>query len=122
MKIIFLITIIFFLILSSQNLVQAQSKIFLVNGKVFSPEGAATVLEGVSVHVKGMTQYTGSAPDGLFTLGVPTDNNILVLELYGYITREITISCSKAYDIVLQKANTNSKIKNTSDSIIVAKQ
>ena len=101
--------------------VKAQSKKFLVNGKVFSSEGS-TALEGVSVHVKGMQQYTGSEPDGLFTIGVPKDNNILVLELEGYITQEITITSSKAYDIILKKVITDIQLKPTTNNGIVAKQ
>lgn len=85
--------------------VQAQSKNFLVYGKVISAETSMGI-EGVSVHVKGLKQYTGSEPDGLFTIDVPKDKNILILELKGYTTEEITITCSKAYDIVLKPIET----------------
>lgn len=100
--------------------VQAQSKKFLVNGKAISSEGNIG-LEGVSVHVKGMDQYTGSESDGLFTIGVPKENNILVLELEGYVPQEITITSSKAYDIILRKAITNTLQKPAAETSI-AKQ
>ena len=120
MKNIFSIIIIVFAASFIFTEVQAQSKYFLVNGKVFSSEGSAA-LEGVSVHVKGLKQYTGSEPDGLFTIGVPKNNNILVLELEGYITKEVTITSSKAYDIILKKATNNVQIKHSADSSIIAK-
>lgn len=121
MKNIFSTIIILLFFISIITKAQAQSKNFLVNGKVFSSEGYAA-LEGVSVHVKGMKQYTGSEPDGLFTIGVPKDNNVLVLELEGYLTQEVTITSSKAYDIILKKATTNIQIKRSADSSIIAKQ
>lgn len=97
--------------------VQAQSKRFLVNGKAISSEGNIG-LEGVSVHVKGMDQYTGSEPDGLFSIGVPKENNILVIELQGYVTQEITITSSKAYDIILKIGIINIQQKTTAERSI----
>ena len=120
MKKIFLIIII--LVVSFLFIqVQAQSKKFLVNGKAISSEGSIG-LEGVSVHVKGMDQYTGSEPDGLFTIGVPKENNILVIELQGYVTQEITITSSKSYDIILKKAITNIQQKLVAENSSIAKQ
>ena len=120
MKKIFLIIII--LVVSFLFIqVQAQSKKFLVNGKAISFEGSIG-LEGVSVHVKGMDQYTGSEPDGLFTIGVPKENNILVIELQGYVTQEITITSSKSYDIILKKAITNIQQKLVAENSSIAKQ
>lgn len=98
-------SIIILLIASSIfNEVPAQSKNYLVYGKVISAK-TSMGLEGVSIHVKGMKQYTGSEPDGLFTIDVPQSNNILVLELKGYVTQEIAITSSKAYDIILKQNN-----------------
>jgi hypothetical protein len=89
----------------------AQSKAIIINGKVTSFEESLP-LEDVGVQVKGGSNSTGTQADGTFSLQVSPEDKILQLRLTGYETKEIPITKSKEYDIVLKRSN-GIKIGNT---------
>jgi CarboxypepD_reg-like domain len=93
----------------------AQSKTITISGKVTSFEESLP-LEGVSVQVKGSGNNTGTQADGIFSLQVSSDDKMLFLSLAGYEKKEVLITKSKEYDIVLKRSNgkfSTIKIENT---------
>jgi hypothetical protein len=81
----------------------AQTKTVTISGKVTSFEESLP-LEGVSVVVKGSTNGTGTQADGTFSLSVSPGEKVLLLSLPGYEKKEIPITKSVEYNIVLKRS------------------
>ncbi|WP_316741564.1 TonB-dependent receptor [Pedobacter antarcticus] len=75
-----------------------------VTGKVVDTEKMG--LPGVSVTIKGTTQGTMTASDGLFKLTVPA-NSVLVFSYIGFATQEVSPGGKKEINVVLQEATDN---------------
>ncbi|MEM6699736.1 MAG: TonB-dependent receptor plug domain-containing protein, partial [Bacteroidota bacterium] len=58
-------------------------------------------LIGASVFVRGTSVGTVTDVDGKFSLEVPADGNTLVLSYTGFETREIPLTASNIYDVIL---------------------
>ena len=97
-------------------MVYGQAKTVTIHGKVISFEESLP-LEGVSIHVKGTTFYTGTQADGTFSLDVKSDGKLLVLELNEYETAEVALDGKSEYDIVLKRADTSAHFQTTSGVI-----
>lgn len=75
---------------------------FWIQGKVIS-FSESFPLEGVTVQVKDTKNFSGTMPDGQFTIEVQPGDKTLVFSLDGYQTEEATIKPGqKDYDIVLK--------------------
>lgn len=73
-----------------------------IQGKV-SSFSESFPLEGVTVQVKGTKNFSGTMPDGQFTIEVQPEDKVLVFSLDGYQTEELAIKPNqKDYDIALK--------------------
>lgn len=79
----------------------AQSR--TVTGKVVSEAGAP--LEAASVVVKGTSMGTTTNKDGVFSLNVPTANNILVISVIGYQQQEVDITSKTNIEVKLTESS-----------------
>lgn len=84
----------------------AQQDVVRLGGKVISFE-ESLALEGVSVNVKGTNNYSGTQADGTFNISVKPEDKILVFSLPEYETKEIAISSTTEYDIILKRKGTD---------------
>lgn len=71
-----------------------------ISGKVSDESGG--VLPGVNVLVEGTTTGTSTNADGLYSIEVPGNNNVIVFSYVGYVMQKATIDNRKTIDIVLQ--------------------
>jgi len=71
-----------------------------VTGKVQDNTGQA--LQGVSVHVKGMTAVVSTNNAGEFSVAVPEQQATLVFTYIGYSSKEVTLSKGEAHIVVLE--------------------
>lgn len=85
---IFLITIILFFLTFSQLLFSQNS--FIVKGKV-SAESDGMELTGVSVVVKGTLKGTVTDLDGLFSIQVDSEKDILIFSMVGFTKKEVPV-------------------------------
>jgi len=85
------------------NDVTGQSKSFTVSGKVISFEESFP-LEGVSIHAKGTTSYTGTQADGTYSIDITPEHNILIFELADYELQEVSLTEKKDYDVILKRS------------------
>ena len=86
----------------------AQTESYLIHGKVTSFE-ESLALEGVSIKIKGTSYFTGTQADGTFSMDITNTKQVLVIELSGYETQEITVDNKKEFDIVLIRENSTAK-------------
>src|SRR5690606_7707509 len=59
-------------------------------------------IPGASIREKGTTNGTISGLDGEFTLGLSTENPVLVVTFIGYATQEIPVGNSNSFNISLE--------------------
>ena len=77
-------------------------------GRVVS--GLVTALEdksampGVMVYVKGTKNISGTQQDGVYYIEVTPSDSVLVFRSEGYQTREVRLTSSCEYNVVLCKA------------------
>lgn len=91
-------------VLLSPVLLNAQAKTVTVNGRITSFEESLP-LEGVSILVKNSSNGTGTQADGSFTLTVLPDEKILLVSLPGYEKKEVPLTKSREYNIVLKRVD-----------------
>jgi len=85
------------------NVLMAQEKSTLINGKVISFEESFPI-EGASVAVKGTKNYTGTQVDGTFTLALKPTDSTIVVSYEGFATQEVKINDeTRDYNIVLRR-------------------
>ncbi|UCJ08123.1 SusC/RagA family TonB-linked outer membrane protein [Chitinophaga pendula] len=70
-----------------------------VKGRVRDESGQPLI--GVNVHIKGTTRGTQTDSKGYFELNVP-DNAVLEFSYVGYERKELAVSGTRDYDVVLQ--------------------
>ncbi len=58
-------------------------------------------LEGVRISVKGTANNSGTQSDGIYYITVNSTDSVLVFSLAGYQSKEIKISKSNEYNVVL---------------------
>jgi CarboxypepD_reg-like domain len=80
----------------------AQTNGINISGKVSSFEESFG-LEAVSIYVKGTSRFSGTQPDGTFTITIYPEDKILIFKLEGYQTEEIILSSSRVYDVILKR-------------------
>jgi len=98
-------------VLFSCTLVKAQTR--KITGKVLS--SANTLLEGVTVQLKGSKLSTATNANGSFSLAVPEQgSSILVFSYVGFEPKEVNITSSTTVEVVL-----NEKVKGLNDVIVV---
>lgn len=107
-----LFTAFIFLMAGAGHASIAQTTSFTINGRVTSFE-ESLALEGVTIHVKGSGNYTGTLPDGRFSLDITDESKILVLELKEYETAEVPIDGKKELDIVLKRSEGHAYLNRT---------
>src|SRR5690606_25985561 len=61
-------------------------------------------IPGASVREKGTANGTITGLDGEFTLGLTTENPVLIVTFIGYATQEVTVGNSNAVNISLEIA------------------
>ncbi|MES2891964.1 MAG: carboxypeptidase-like regulatory domain-containing protein [Bacteroidota bacterium] len=83
--------------------VMAQSKTYTIHGKVTSFE-ESLALEGAIIRVKGTSAITGTQADGTFSLDVADATQVLIIELTGYETQQVTVGEERQFDIALKVA------------------
>ncbi len=71
-----------------------------LNGKVTDQAGAA--IPGVTVVVKGTTTGTVTNLDGMYSLSVPADAQILVFSYIGMVSQEVQVAGRSTIDVSLQ--------------------
>lgn len=81
---------------------QAQIKSKVISGKVISFE-ESFALEGASIIVKGTSRFTGTQPNGTFSLSIQPEDKILIISLAEYQPAEIYITSKNDYEIVLKR-------------------
>ena len=74
-----------------------------VSGVVKSAE-ELTPLEGVTVTIKGTKKISGTQPDGAFYIDIENQDSIIVFNLQGFEPKEIRITESNDYPVVLTKS------------------
>jgi len=85
------------------NVLMAQEKSTLINGKVISFEESFPI-EGASVAVKGTKNYTGTQVDGTFSLVLKPTDTTIVISHEGFATQEVKINADTSdYNIVLRR-------------------
>lgn len=100
------IYILFILLISNAfaDSVQAQIKPSkIITGVVTDPAG--TTLPGVSVVVKGTKISTQTNLQGVFSISVPVENDILTISYIGMTARDITIGEQKTLKVELQESS-----------------
>jgi len=98
-----LIPALLFAVLFSSLSSFAQAKAITINGRITSFEESLP-LEGVSIQVKNSNNSTGTQPDGSFSLAIQPGEKALLVKLDGYETKEIPITKSREYNVVLKRA------------------
>jgi len=88
----------FLLILLTGFTSMAQVK--TITGKVTSSEDGGP-LPGASIKVKGTTQGTSTDSNGSFTLQVPQSNAVLIINLLGYATQEVSVGSKTTINVSL---------------------
>ncbi|WPP49762.1 SusC/RagA family TonB-linked outer membrane protein [Catalinimonas niigatensis] len=83
-----------------------------VSGQVKDPDGEA--LPGVNVLVKGSSTGTVTDIDGMYTLSVPNENDVLVFSSIGYATQEVPVNGRSVIDISMQE-----DIQSLSEIVVV---
>ena len=79
----------------------AQNQPVSVSGKVSDAE-TGSPLPGVSVFVKGTTIGVSTDFDGNFSLDVPSEESVLVLQFLGYVSRELVVGDQRNFTVSLQ--------------------
>ena len=82
---------------------KAQLKLRNVSGVVKSAE-ELTPLEGVTVTIKGTKKISGTQPDGAFYIDIEKQDSIIVFNLQGFEPKEIRITESNDYPVILTKS------------------
>ncbi len=72
-----------------------------VNGQVKDKEGEA--LPGVNVLIKGSSVGTVTDIDGMYSLSVPSDDDVLVFSSIGYSTQEVPVNGRSVIDISMSE-------------------
>ncbi|MES1221970.1 MAG: carboxypeptidase-like regulatory domain-containing protein [Bacteroidota bacterium] len=98
----------------------AQSKTITISGRVTSFEESLP-LEGVSVRVKGSNNSTGTQADGTFSLAISDGEKVLLLSLAGYERKEIPITNTRDYEIVLKRSGNSGFNGNNQQLTVMAK-
>ena len=81
----------------------AQLNVRNISGKVIGFDDSLPI-EGVSVSIKGTHTTTGTQADGAFYLRVQTpQDSVLVFQSAGYRTKEVRLTNSTDYDVVLER-------------------
>jgi len=70
---------------------------------VVSSADASTPVEGVAVTIKGTHYISGSQPDGVYYIPVSDRDSVLVFSHSDFKTKEIKLTSSNEYNVVLQK-------------------
>jgi TonB-linked SusC/RagA family outer membrane protein len=83
----------------SSNALQAQTR--QIRGKITSAADSS-VLPGVTIAVKGKVIGTASGADGTFSLNIPPDARALLFSFIGMRTKEVEISTTDYYEVVMQ--------------------
>ncbi|WP_336516673.1 TonB-dependent receptor [Pollutibacter soli] len=95
----------------SENNLRHFQQTITVTGTVRDMNGSP--VPGASITVKGTKQGTTTNSDGAFSIAVPSEQSVLVVEHTGYVSQEFRVGSQRALDVVLN-------IKNTSlDSVVV---
>jgi len=81
---------------------RAQDSKLIINGKITSFEESLP-LEGVKIVVKNSINITGTQSDGTFTLEVSGKDQALEISLDGYEKKEIPLTKSREYNIILRR-------------------
>lgn len=102
-------TLISFIVLSFIS-VMSFAQLKKLAGKVISFE-ESLALEGVSVNVKGTSNYSGTQADGIFYITVKPEDKILVFSLPEYETKEIAITEGSDYNIILKRKGSGDNTK-----------
>ena len=76
-----------------------------VTGRITAGDDAAP-LPGVNILVKGTAAGTISDADGNYTIGVPSNESVLVFSFVGYIAQEVAVGGRSSIDVSL---NTDSQ-------------
>ena len=113
----FLFQMIFFAIFilsSSFSSVEAQENSIPITGVVRGAQSNA-VLPGVAILLKGTDTGTVTNLDGEFSLEVPSENTVLIIQYLGYETEEIEVGDQRYLDIHLEPS-----VDQLEDVIVVA--
>lgn len=78
----------------------AQERELNVNGRVSDEQGT---LPGVIVHIKGTQKYVFTGNDGEFSIGVPSENSILVFSMLGMVSQEITVDNQTFFEVYMEE-------------------
>ncbi|UGU17418.1 SusC/RagA family TonB-linked outer membrane protein [Sinomicrobium kalidii] len=97
MKILATLTFATFSLLS----VVAQNRSVAISGKVLDAESGAP-LPGVSVFVKGTSTGVSTDFDGNFSLDVPSERSVIVLQSLGYVSRELVVGDRRDFIVSLE--------------------
>ena len=81
-----------------------QVKTFTISGRITSFEESLP-LEGVTIRVKNSSNITGTQADGSFSLALTVTDHLLIVALDGYEKKEIPVTSTRQYDIVLKRQN-----------------
>jgi carboxypeptidase-like protein len=79
-----------------------------VSGVVTSAVDQAP-LEGVTVIIKGTKRISGTQPDGAFYIDVEKTDTVIVFQLRGYESKEVKLTNSNEYPVILLKQERNEK-------------
>ncbi|MGC4034730.1 MAG: carboxypeptidase-like regulatory domain-containing protein [Chitinophagaceae bacterium] len=84
--------------------VSAQTTSRTISGIVTSFEESLP-LEGASITIKGTKRNTGTQADGVYYITINTEDSVLIVNYPGYETKEVKLTNSNQYDIVLHAGN-----------------
>ena len=66
-------------------------------------DSSGETLPGVSIHIVGTTQGTGTGADGTYRIDVPDEKSALEFSYTGYVTQRITVAGRTVIDVILQE-------------------
>ena len=66
-------------------------------------DSSGETLPGVSIHIVGTTQGTGTGADGTYRIDVPDEKSALEFSYTGYVTQRITVGDRTVIDVILQE-------------------
>ncbi|MDX5438012.1 MAG: TonB-dependent receptor [Pontibacter sp.] len=110
MRKVLLFGLVMFLTLVSQAWAQNRT----ITGTV-TDAGSGQALPGVNVVVKGTTVGTFTGADGSYSVGVPTDNAVILFSYLGYVPQEISTAGKNTINVKLAEDS-----KALSEVIVVA--
>lgn len=85
------------------SIVSAQNRV--ISGQVSDSKSGETLI-GVSVLVKGTSQGTSTDTNGKFTLNIPSDNAVIMVNYVGYVGQEINVGNKTVLNIKLTSNET----------------